>query len=100
VYNGNRLCFWTDEFGADLPKVIHHIHSEVQREDLFLCSAHREFAPGVGKVHGAVAHLDEVCEEDIPPFAKISVPHFDTGPCPLKKSMPHTAAAASSKKGE
>jgi hypothetical protein len=74
----------TDEVGADLPKGIHHIHSDVQTEDLFLCSADREFAlsldaPGVGKVQGTVAHLDEVCEEDIPPFAKISVPHFYTG---------------------
>ncbi len=74
--------------GADLPEGIHHIHIAVQAEDHFLCSADGEFAssldaPGIGEVQGAEAHLGEVSEEDIPSFAKISVPHFDAGANPM-----------------
>jgi len=68
--------------GANFPEGIHHKCVAVQTEDLFLCPADGEFAPlldalGIGEVQGSEARLGEVCEEDIPPFAKVSFPHFD-----------------------
>jgi hypothetical protein len=80
----NRLRLWTDVVGVNLPKGIHHICDTVQTEDLFLCPADGEFAPlldalGVGKVLGSQASLGEISKEDIPPHAKVSLPHFDAG---------------------
>jgi len=53
--------------GVDFPKGIHHIRIAVQTEDLFLCPADGELAP-VLNVFGV--------QEDIPPFAKIGIPHL------------------------
>jgi hypothetical protein len=68
--------------GANLPEGIHHILVAVQKEDLFLRLADGEPASlldalGIGEIQGTQAHLGEVHEEDIPPFAKVGLPHFD-----------------------
>ncbi len=67
--------------GIDLPKGTYHVCVAVQAEDLFLSPADRELAAvlnvlGVCEVQGSEACLGQVCQEDIPPFAKISFPHF------------------------
>ncbi len=67
--------------GVDLPEGIHHISIAVQMKYLFLCPADGELAPaldvlGVSEVEGAKAGLGEIHEEDIPPLAKVSLPHF------------------------
>jgi hypothetical protein len=54
----------------------------VKMEDLFLCPANEELALllvawGVGKIQGTQACLGEDREEDIPPFAKVALQHFD-----------------------
>jgi hypothetical protein len=69
---------------VDFPKGIHHIRIVVQMEDLFLCSADGELAPGlnvlsVSEVQGAKTGLGQICWEDISPFAKIGFPHLVAG---------------------
>jgi hypothetical protein len=66
--------------GVDFPEGIHYIRIAVKLEDLFLCS-YGELAwaldvLGVGEVESTKAGLGEVREEDIPPLAKVSLPHF------------------------
>ena len=65
--------------GIDFPEGIYHVRVAVQTEDLFLGSANGEFAPvlnvlGVGEVQGPEACFGQICQEDIPPFAKIGFP--------------------------
>ncbi len=77
----NRLRLWTDMAGVNRPEGIHHICVAVQTEDLFLSPSNGEFAPaldvlGVRKVEGTKAGLGEVLEEDIPPLAKVGLPHL------------------------
>ncbi len=65
--------------GIDLPEGIYHVRVVVQAEDLFLSPADGELAVvlnvlGVCKVQGSEAGFGQVCQEDIPPFAKISFP--------------------------
>jgi hypothetical protein len=67
--------------GVNLPKGIHHIRIAVQAENLFLSPSDGEFAPslnvlGVREVESTKAGLGVVPEEDIPPLAKVSLPHF------------------------
>ncbi len=67
--------------GIDLPEGIYHIRVAVQTEVLFLSPADGELAAildvlGICKVQGSEAGLGQVCQEDIPPFAKIGLPHF------------------------
>jgi len=70
--------------GIDLPKGIYHICVAVQMEDLFLSPADGELAAvldvlGICKVQGSKAGLGQVCQEDIPPFAKVGLPHLVAG---------------------
>ncbi len=67
--------------GIDLPKGIYHVRVAVQTEDLFLSPADGELGAvlnvlGICKVQGSEARLGQVCQEDIPSFAKVSFPHF------------------------
>ncbi len=67
--------------GIYLPEGIYHVHVAVQMEDLFLGPADGELAVvldihGISEVQGSKAGLGQVCQEDIPPFAKISLPHL------------------------
>jgi len=67
--------------GIDLPEGIYHIRVAVQAEDLFLSPADGELAAvlnvhGVCKIQGSEAGFGQVCQEDIPPFAKIGFPQF------------------------
>ncbi len=53
-------------------------------KDLFLCSSDREFASSVDvcvvrQVESSEARLGEVCQEDIPSFAKVGFPHLVAG---------------------
>ena len=61
--------------GIDLPEGIYHVRVAVQTEDLFLGPADGELAPvlnvlGVGEVQGSEAGFGQICQEDIPPFAR------------------------------
>ena len=56
----------------------------VQTEDLLLGSVDCELASGlntgmVGEVERSHACLQQVCKEDIPPLAKVSLPHICAG---------------------
>jgi len=67
--------------GIDLPEGIYHIRVAVQTEDLFLGPADGELAPvlnvlGIGEVQGSEACFGQICQEDIPPFAKVGFPQF------------------------
>ncbi len=67
--------------GIDLPKGIYHVRAALKTEDLFLSPADGELplvlnVLGVGKVQGSKSCLGQICQEDIPPFAKIGVPHL------------------------
>jgi hypothetical protein len=67
--------------GIDLPGGIYHIRVAVQAEDIFLGPADGELAAildvlGICEVQGPEAGLGQVCQEDIPPFAKIGLPHL------------------------
>ncbi len=60
---------------------IYHVRVVVQKEDLFLSPADGELAAiwdvlGICEVQGSEVGLGQVCQEDIPPFAKISLPHL------------------------
>ncbi len=70
--------------GTDFPKGVHHVCVAVQTKDLFLGSSDGEFASAlnvlvVRQIKGAEASLGEVSQEDIPPFAKVSLPHLVEG---------------------
>ena len=70
--------------GTNFPEGVHHVCVAVQTKDLFLGSSDGEFASAVNvgvvrQVESAEARLGEICQEDIPPFAKISFPHFVAG---------------------
>ncbi len=65
----------------DFPEGIYHIRVAVQTEDLFLSPPDGELAAvldvlGICEVQGSDAGLGQVCQEDIPPFAKIGLPHL------------------------
>ncbi len=65
--------------GIDLPEGVYHIRVTVQTEDLFLSPINGELAAildvlGVCEIQGSEANLGQVCQEDIPPFAKIGLP--------------------------
>ncbi len=67
--------------GIDLPEGIYNVRVAVQTEDLFLSPSDGELAPvlnvlGVGGVQGSKACFGQICQEDIPPFAKVGFPHF------------------------
>ncbi len=67
--------------GIDLPEGVYHICVAVQTEDLFLSPADGELAAvldvlGIHEVQGSEACLGKVCQEDIPPFAKVGLPHL------------------------
>jgi hypothetical protein len=70
--------------GTNFPEGVHHVCVAVQTKDLFLCSSDREFASSVDvcvvrQVESSEARLGEVCQEDIPPFAKVGFPHLVAG---------------------
>ncbi len=67
--------------GIDLPEGIYHKRVTVQVEDLFLSPANRELAAvlnvlGICKIQSSEAGFGQVCQEDIPPFAKVGFPQF------------------------
>jgi len=67
--------------GIDLPEGVYHVRVAVQTEDLFLSPADGELAAvldvlGIHEVQGSEACLGQVCQEDIPPFAKVGLPHL------------------------
>ena len=70
--------------GTYFPKGVHHVCVAVQTKDLFLGSSDGEFASAVNvcvvrQVESAEASLGEVSQEDVPSFAKVSLPHFVAG---------------------
>ena len=70
--------------GTNFPEGVHHVCVAVQTKDLFLCSSDRESASAVDvgivcQVERSEARLGEVCQEDIPSFAKVGFPHFVAG---------------------
>jgi hypothetical protein len=67
--------------GTDFPKGVHHVCVAVQTKDLFLGSSDREFASVlnvlvVRQIKSSEAGLGEVRKEDIPPLAKVGLPHL------------------------
>ncbi len=67
--------------GIDLPEGIYHVRVAVPAEDLFLSPANGELAVvlnvlGICEIQGSESCLGQICQEDIPPFAKMSLPHF------------------------
>jgi len=67
--------------GIDLPEGIYHVHVAIQMEDLFLSPANGKLAAvldvfGICEVQGSEAGLGQVCQEDIPPLAKLGLPHL------------------------
>jgi hypothetical protein len=70
--------------GTDFPKGVHHVCVAVQTKDLLLGSSDGEFAPAmnvfvVRHIKGTEAGLDEVSQVDIPPLAKVGLPHLVAG---------------------
>jgi hypothetical protein len=67
--------------GTDFPEGVHHVCVAVQTKDLFLGSSDREFASVlnvlvVRQIKSSEAGLGEVRKEDIPPLAKVGLPHL------------------------
>jgi hypothetical protein len=65
--------------GGDVPYRVHHPCADVQAENLFSGVPDDELSVHlnvvcVGHVEGPHAHFAEVCEEDVPPLAKESLP--------------------------
>ena len=78
-----RSFVWTDVVGTNFPEGVHHVCVAVQTKDLFLCSSDGEFASAmdvcvVCQVESSEARFGEICQEDIPPLAKVGLPHFVT----------------------
>jgi hypothetical protein len=70
--------------GTDFPKGVHHVCVAVQTKDLFLGTSDGEFAPAlnvlvVRQIKSTEAGLGEVSQEDIPPLAKLGLPHLVAG---------------------
>ncbi len=68
-------------FGIDLPEGIYYVCVAVQTENLFMSPADVELAAvqdvlGICEIQGPEAGLGQVCQEDIPSFAKIGLPHL------------------------